>query len=105
MTAAALDQLIAAEEIFISALDGEDIGAIEQAALTMRATLASVAASGAWNTNGETGARLVQAMRLAEAAGGRVNYLADRNRRRLDKLAQLSGAQRPQAYSRYGRFG
>jgi hypothetical protein len=97
MSNAVVEELIAREDALIAALDGQDVAGIEDATRAMRDAIAGLAANGAWNTDPELGARLVQALRLAEAAAGRINYLADRNRRQLDRLAILGGDPLPGA--------
>ena len=104
MSIAALDTLIAREEALVAALDGQDVEQIESATEAMRIALIEVAAIGSWHDRAELGARVVQAVRLAEAAKGRVHYLADRNRRRLDTLAMLTGGGLPPAYGRSGQL-
>lgn len=105
MNQAALDALIAHEEALIAALDSQDIALIETSTSDMRDALTRVAAIGSWHDRGTVGERVVQAVRLAEAAKGRINYLADRNRRQLDRLATLTGAPLAAAYGRAGRLG
>jgi ABC-type branched-subunit amino acid transport system ATPase component len=104
VTAAALEGLIAREEALVSALDAGDIGAIERETHGMAAMLATVAATRSWRESPELGERVVQAIGLAEAAGGRINYLADDNRRRIERLTTLAGRPRSEAYGRSGRF-
>jgi hypothetical protein len=104
MSGAAVEMLIAREEALIAALDGQNIAAIEGATRAMGDALAHVAAAGGWQTRPELGVRLVQALRLAEAARGRLNYLADRTRRQLDRLATMTGAPLPTTYRRAGRY-
>lgn len=104
MTAAALEGLIAREEALVGALDAGDIGAIERETHGMAGMLAAVAATGGWRESPELSARIVQALRLAEAAGGRINYLADDNRRRIERLTTLAGRPRSEAYGRSGRL-
>ncbi|NIJ08983.1 hypothetical protein FHS31_002613 [Sphingomonas vulcanisoli] len=104
MSAAALDTLIAREEALIAALDGQDVTQIESSTDAMRAALIELAAIGAWHNRVEVGERVIQAVKLAEAAKGRINFLADRNRRKLDRLATLTGAPLAPAYGRSGRL-
>ena len=104
MTVAALETLIAQQEALIVALDSQDIVKIESSTEAMRDALVQVAAIGSWHDRAEIGARVIQAVKLAEAAKGRVNYLADRNRRQLDALATLTGAPLAPAYGRSGRL-
>ena len=100
MTLAAVDSLIAREEALIAALDGQDARAIEAATDAMRIVVTELASLGGWRAEPELGLRLSQALRLTEAAAGRLNYLADRNRRQLDRLATLTGDPLPSAYAR-----
>jgi len=102
MAAAAVDTLIAREEALIAALDGQDVRHIEAATNAMRDVVTELAGRGGWHAEPELGARLVQALRLTEAAAGRLNFLADRNRRQLDRLATLTGDPLPDAYARHG---
>ncbi len=104
MSAMALSMLIQHQEALIAALDDQDIPAIESSTAAMRGALMDVAAVGAWSDRAEIGARVAQAVRLAEAAKGRIHYLADRNRRQLDALATLTGAPLAPAYGRSGRL-
>lgn len=104
MSLAAVDGLIAREEALIAALDAGDAGQVGQAALDMRDALMTVAATGGWHGTAEVRERVLHALRLAEAAGGRVNYLADANRRRLDRLTSLAGQPRAETYGRSGRY-
>ena len=48
---------------------------------------------------------LIHILKTAEAARGRVNALADQNRRDLEKLISLAGAPRAVAYRRSGKLG
>ncbi|PZU11560.1 hypothetical protein [Sphingomonas sp.] len=104
MTAAALEELIEREEALVAALDAGDIGAVERLTRDMAAALAAVAASGGWSERRDLKDRVTQSLRLAEAAGGRVNYLADDNRRRIERLTALTGRPQAEAYGRRGRY-
>ena len=105
MSSDALEGLIVRQEALVAALDAGDLGRLETAAQDMRGALTQVAAAGGWHVSPDLKLRLSQALRLAEAARGRVNYLADANRRRIDRFAAMAGQPRAQAYGRSGRFG
>lgn len=104
MSAAALDGLIASEEGLIAALDGGDAAAIEAALLAFRYALEEVKAAGGWREAPRIVERITHALQLADAARIRTNYLADRTRRQLDRLARPRAATRATAYGRDGRL-
>ena len=105
MSVDALDSLIAAQETLLRALDGDEAQAIDDALGDFRNALEAIRAIGGWRDTPGVVARITQALQLAEAARARINYLADRTRRRLDRLASL-GVQTPGrlAYGRDGRI-
>lgn len=103
MSIAVVESLIAREEALIAALDGQDTHTIEAATAAMRDVVARLATQGGWHATPELGERLTQALRLTEAASGRLNYLADRTRRQLDRLATMTGEPLSSAYARTGR--
>jgi hypothetical protein len=100
----ALEDLIAHEATLVAALDAGDITLIESATRNMAGAIAAVASAGGWHERSDLRDRVTAALRLAEAAGGRINYLADDNRRRLERLNTLSGRPRAEAYGRSGRL-
>lgn len=105
MSIEALDRLIASQEALIGALDGDEAHRIDTALAGFTAALEGVRRDGAWYDTPDIAIRLAHALQLADAARGRVNYLADRTRRQLDHLAVL-GTQTPHrlAYGRNGRL-
>lgn len=104
MSHAALERMIARQEALSAALDGHDVAALERAASALNTAVQEVAASGGWHAGAELRGRLRLSLQLADAAKARINYLADRTRRRLDRLAALTGEPRTQAYGRTGRL-
>ncbi|MDO6416560.1 hypothetical protein Q4F19_19410 [Sphingomonas sp. BIUV-7] len=102
-TAAALEGLMEREEALVAALDANDVGGIERATSAIGQTLTAIVATAGWHESHALGERVTQALRLAEAAGGRIHYLADANRRRIDRLVSLAGQPRAEAYARSGR--
>lgn len=104
MSAPAVERVIAQGEALVRALDAQDLAAIDAAHRVLRDTLADMAAMGGWHVRSDLQARLVHALRLLDAAKGRVNYLADSTRRRLDRLAALTDAPRTSPYGRRGHI-
>ena len=104
MAEATLGRLVAAETTLIHALDGDDVGLVEAAMADLGECVTAVRAIGGWRATPAIMDHLVEGLALAEAARIRINYLADRNHRRLDLLMATAGAQRPTpAYGRDGR--
>ena len=101
MSDRALQQLSDAQTALIAALDAHDIDAIDAANAAVASAVEAVRAAGGWRDR----PGLRQDLKCAEAARGRINGLADINRRKLDKLISLAGAPRAVAYGRRGRLG
>lgn len=104
MTDKRLSDLIASEEALIKALDGDDAGAIETALPLFARAIDAARGAGAWRDTTDLRAHLTRALALAEAARVRTNYLADRTRRQLDRLAAFGRGRAKLAYGRDGRF-
>jgi hypothetical protein len=104
MSDAALQQLNDAQAALIAALDAHDVDAIEAANGAIETAVLGMRTVGGWHDRPGLRDELVRILRTAEAARGRVNALADSNRRNLDKLINLAGAPRTNAYGRSGRL-
>jgi hypothetical protein len=102
---AALDRLTAAQAAHVAALDAGDIDGLESATAALRQALDEVRGQGGWRARADLRPRLIEARKQAEAARARVNWLADANARRLDRLANATNLPRAQAYGRTGRIG
>lgn len=102
MTETDIEGVIAAQAALIAALDAGDVAVIEATTATLSRLLSGVRSSGA--VTGVRRDRVDHALRQTEAARTRVNYLADRTRQRLDRLAERQGARRPSTYNSAGRF-
>ncbi len=102
MTETDIEGIIAAQAALIAALDAGDVASIEATTATLSRMLSAVQSSGAATRIRHD--RVDHALRQTDAARTRVNYLADRNRQRLDRLAERRGAQRPSTYNAAGRF-
>jgi len=105
MSEAAIEGLIAAQEALVGALDRDDAPAIERALGDFRAALAPVRALRGEKPPPELRDRFARALMLVDAARVRVNFLADRTRRQLDRLAAAGASTRTAiAYGRDGRI-
>jgi len=93
-----------AQAALITALDAHDVAAIEAANAAIAAAVEDVRIAGGWRERAGLRDDLVRVLRGAETARGRVNALADKSRRELDKLISLAGAPRPMAYGRSGKL-
>jgi hypothetical protein len=105
MTIAALDRLVAAQATLIEALDGDDAAGLEAAVAAFGQILDLLKTPGQWHPTPETIAQLTKALAIAETARARVNYLTDRNRRRMELFTAAVGAERrTPAYGPDGRI-
>lgn len=105
MSEATLLRVTNAQAALIAALDSCELDALETANREFADALAALQAEGAWRESAELRETLIHAIKSADAARGRVNFLADANRRKLERFVPLMRAQTPQAYGRNGRFG
>jgi hypothetical protein len=104
MSEAVLNRLTEASEGLILALDKGSAEAVEQATQRFSTALKDVQAIGGWHGSPEVIEKLQYAMKLADAARARVNYLTDINRRRFESLCKAAGIERPSgAYDRRAR--
>ena len=87
----------------IRALDGNDLGAIENATLALADAIASARARREWAATPEVRERLLSLAALAQAAQIRVNFLTDTIRRRVNAMAALRGAEPAMTYHPGGR--
>jgi hypothetical protein len=105
MSLAAVEALIESEKALISALDADDVSAIERETQLFGAALAKL---GPMMKSGDAtllAPRAREAMALADAARVRVAFLADATRRRIDTLAAATGAgPRAGLYGSQGRL-
>ncbi|MEP6786685.1 MAG: hypothetical protein ABI898_13250 [Sphingomonadales bacterium] len=99
-----IEAVIAAQGALIAALDAGDVCAIEAATRDLAAVIDSVRRSGGVRATGNTRARVDHALKQGDAARMRVNYLADRNRQRADRLTTRRGGGRAATYTAAGRY-
>lgn len=93
-----------AQAALIAALDGRDADAVHAASRQVARAAQVLAGAGGWRERPGLRAELVRLLRTAEAARGRVNALADLNRRKLDTLTALAGHAPARAYGRSGKL-
>jgi len=105
MSEAALRQLDEAQAALIAALDAHDLDAIDAANDAVATAVEGVRSVGGWRDRPGLRDDLIRILRSAEAARGRVNVLADGNRRDLDRLISLGGTPRAWSYGRRGAIG
>ncbi|HWI87257.1 MAG TPA: hypothetical protein VNT42_13175 [Sphingomonas sp.] len=105
MSATLLQQLNDAQAALDAALDARDLDALDAASAAVAVVVEEVRVVGGWRDRPGLREDLVQILKNAEAARGRINALTDLNRRRLDKLVSLAGAPRAVAYQRSGKLG
>ncbi len=105
MSEAVLTRLTESAEGLIDALDKGSAEAVEQATLRFSNALKDVQGIGGWHGSPEVIEKLQYAMKLADAARARVNYLTDMNRRRFEALCKAAGIDRPaESYDRRARM-
>ena len=97
MQLAILDALARSHEALIRALDGDNLGEIEQATASL-AEAVHEARRHDWHSTPDLKERLLSLAALAQAAQIRVNFLTDMIRRRVDAAAALRGAQPQMTY-------
>lgn len=97
MQLAILDALARSHEALIRALDGDDLGEIEQATASLVEAVHE-ARRHDWRSTPALKERLLSLAALAQAAQIRVNFLTDMIRRRVDAAAALRGDQPQMTY-------
>ncbi len=95
-----VEAVIAAQAALIAALDGGDVAMIERATAALSETLDAVRGKGGVHDVGRH--RVDHALAQSEAARMRVNFMADRTRQRLDRLAARRGVRTRDTYTKRG---
>jgi hypothetical protein len=103
MQARAMERLIDCQGALISALDAGDVTAVEDATFRVARALEAVRAEGL-STNDDK-PHFDYALRQAEAARGRVNFLTDRVAQRIERLTQQRGSRVIHTYTNAGKLG
>ncbi|WP_129794325.1 hypothetical protein [Sphingosinicella sp. CPCC 101087] len=102
MSTSALDEVQAAQQALVAALDAGDAAEIEAAAAAFAVSIDALKEEGAL-TGEEAAARADVVRRLFDESQMRVNFLTDVVRRRLERLALLRGRDEAPVYAREGR--
>lgn len=89
MPHAALDDLIAAQQAMIAALDSQDVAAIEYNSHAVARALGQLQLDRHSNAAGDYKASLAHGLALAKAAQIRINTLSYWTRQKLDRLHAL----------------
>ena len=103
MRSRAIDRLIDCQGALISALDAGDVSAVEDATARVARALEAVRAE--TPSANEDRPRFDYALRQAEAARGRVNFLTDRVSQRLERLTHQRGERVTHTYTNAGKLG
>ena len=103
MTTASLERLEACHVALIAALDAQDVDALEGMLGDFRDAVDTVRAQGGWRADPSVQGKVARVAALADAARLRVNFLTDRNRQRLERLASVDGRGPSAVYGRTGR--
>ena len=103
MTQDVIEVVIVSQNALIVALDTGDVGAIEEATQALSNAIQH-ARSGSSIDASKGSDRISYALKQTEAARIRVNYLADRNRQKIDDLARRRGVGRTLTYAASGKF-
>jgi hypothetical protein len=103
VSTAALEALVLEQRALIAALDGDDVEGIARHTVGMDDALVRIRALAPRMVSSDARRLAEESRTLADAARVRVNVLADRTSRRLDRLAAATG--RGNAAPVYGRTG
>jgi hypothetical protein len=90
------------QDRLIRALDSRDVFAIEATSQLLSEAVAVLAQGGAIQGSASEINNLNHALKQNEALKSRVNFLADRNRQKIDKLARLRSGLSNDRYERPG---
>ncbi len=95
----AVESIIAIQATLMEAFDSRDIARIEATTKDLARALEQVRQRGAILADDKLRTDLSYALKQTEALKTRVNYLALRNREKIEKLAQMRGAAMPHVYA------
>ena len=96
-----LDAITELQSALIDALDRQDFAVIEQASARLTVAVSALQRHGA--IVAERGAldATNHALRQNDAAKARIRFLAERNRQKIDRLAELRGQSKIAVYKNY----
>ncbi|MEK6638123.1 MAG: hypothetical protein AABY88_08575 [Pseudomonadota bacterium] len=104
MSASLINRLVDAQAALIIALDARNADEIEKTTRVLNNTLSEMKARGGWHDEGDAREQVGYALKQAEAAKMRVNYLSDWTRQRIDRIAELRGIPTNQTYENVGNL-
>jgi hypothetical protein len=99
-----VETLIACQTALLAALDAGDVAALEEATARVAAAVSAVRAQGGWGGDAHQKDRIAHALKQAEAARTRVNFLTDRTRQRIERLSEMRGQRIIQTYGNQGKI-
>lgn len=94
----AVESIIEIQAALMDAFDARDIVRIEQATKDLARAVAQVRQRGAILAGDKLRSDVGYALKQTEALKTRVNYMALRNREKMEKLDQMRGAAAPHVY-------
>lgn len=103
MTVVALSDLIRCQNDLIKALDSDSVSALEHATASVAAAIARLTSDPEWQKSLDVGEDVTYALKQAEAAKARVNFLTDRTRQRLERITSARGDRVVQTYGARGK--
>ena len=95
----AVESIIEIQAALMDAIDTRDIARIEQATKELAQAVAHVRQRGAILAGDKLRSDVGYALKQTEALKTRVNYMALRNREKIEKLDQMRGAAVPHVYA------
>lgn len=95
----AIQSIIAIQAGLMEAIDARDVGRIESATKDLARAIGQIRSRGGMVVAGGHRDDLGYALKQTEALRTRVNFMALRNRERLEKLDQMRGAAAPHVYA------
>lgn len=95
----AIQSIIAIQAGLMEAIDARDVGRIESATKDLARAIGQIRSRGGMVFAGGQRDDLGYALKQTEALRTRVNFMALRNRERLEKLGQMRGAAAPHVYA------
>lgn len=95
----AIESIIEIQAGLMDAIDARDVGRIEQATKDLARAIGQVRHRGAMVVGEKLHADLGYALKQTEALRTRVNFMALRNRERMERLDQMRGAAVPHVYA------
>jgi len=99
-----IEAIVALQSQLMAALDARDVDGIEQATAALAKALETVRRNSAIAIGGEDlRDRVGHALKQSEALKTRVNFMALRNREKMEKLAEARGLAAPNVYGNGGK--